>query len=263
MKFKLNAIIVGSLLVLSSSASADISHRMLIPASGTGNIMNFHYDDGTRDNYQKIGLGMQFLSLSAAPTGVRYLANQFWIVNTVDRSQYKTMYMGINPPNNAIDYDGQVHFSYFGPGVSRILSPNCHAGADGGGGVTCAIDYAVTIDNKYELESQVVSSTANTTIVRGVFTVYDPTGRNKLSETEIGKFEVNIGNGALNLDNGWIEGSADPCASTPYTQVVYEPIWFNGDKNNFRKLINVTSAKCGGTVQPLVGSNSVVVDFGS
>lgn len=178
---------------------------------------------------QSIKTQLRFITLDPSPIASRYFATQFWLDPKDHSGGGEYLYMGINPPNKAINYPGQVHFSLFGAKGGTIYSPNCHGGADGGSGITCALDSVKALPgNTYRFEAKITRATSTATTLEGNVEVFDDHG-NMIDSQQIGKFDVLRSNMELTYPASWVEGTGDPCSSVRRTVVEYSPLWRNGN----------------------------------
>ncbi|KAJ7660187.1 hypothetical protein DFH06DRAFT_1089519 [Mycena polygramma] len=146
-----------------------------------------------------------------------YFAQQFSFVNS------DMGYTGLQPRPDAADGTPVMHaaFSSFIAGTTSD-DPNCSDGADGGAGVSCAVDWPGVYGRTYNLEV----ATMGTWSTLWVGTAVD---------TETGE-RIHIGSYTLPAGTGGIEGSqegfvewfpwnveepADHCALLPYQQTVF------------------------------------------
>ncbi|KAJ5455308.1 hypothetical protein N7475_010429 [Penicillium sp. IBT 31633x] len=139
-----------------------------------------------------------------------YFAQQFNFVNQKDVG-----YTGLQPRS---DSNGKtvLHaaFSSFNEGTTSD-SENCSEGADGGPGVSCAVDINGDYAHTYELN---VKNTADTTWTG---TLVDTVSGEK---TEIGHFTLPSGSGGIQSSQlGFIEYylGTDACGDLPKTQVIF------------------------------------------
>ncbi len=235
-----------------------------------GNVLNIGYGfDSTKPatGMQSFKTQWRFLTLDPSPSGTRFLATQFWL-DPVDHSGGgDTLYIGINPPNQAINYAGQVHFSYFGAKGGTLYNQNCHAGADGGGGITCALDSVKALPGQtYRFEAKITKATATATTLEGNVQVFDTYG-NMIDSQQIGSFDVLRTNMELTYPGSWVEGTSDPCSSLTRTMVEYSPFWRNGNIDAADAVnLNSISGKCPFTYSVYTfsdGTQSVRIQYGN
>ncbi|MBN3817133.1 hypothetical protein G3N57_11175 [Paraburkholderia sp. Se-20369] len=260
------ALLLTSLLLTSAPSFAAINQGTYFPpTSPTGNVININYDfpsNRPARYFDKLETSFTFNKLNSSPIGTRYVATQFWLDPTNGTGGGDTMYIGINPTVQSYGYGGQAHFSYFGNNAGQLYNSNCSKGADGGGGVTCALNLPTTQGYTYHLTTTLVESTAQHAVLSGTVDVLDATG-DRIQTVEIGKFEILRGNMALSFPASWVEGSSDPCASLVKTGITFSPLivtYFNtGGTDKYTSPINtVASNKCGVNATPV----GVRMDYG-
>ncbi|KAF9382840.1 hypothetical protein CPB97_006912 [Podila verticillata] len=130
-------------------------------------------------------------------------------------------YIGLQPRP---DSNGKsiIHavFSSFQRGTTSI-HPNCHEGADGGPGVSCAVDIIGDYSHTYNM---VVENIQGTLTWRGSL-VDTATG----ASTTVGQWTLPAGAGKLiNRQVGfveyypWNDGRSHPCSTLPKTEVTFD-----------------------------------------
>ncbi len=232
------------------------------PNSPQGNIVNIAYDSTKIDKvfFNAISNSYLFERLASKPKGTRYIATQFWLDPLNGHGNGDAMYIGVNPPN--LNYQGQVHFSYFGDSTGAvILNTNCAFGADGGSGITCATEFKAKEGYKYELTAKIEETTTNTTTLSGHVFELDPSN-NIINSTEIGRFKILKGAMGITYPTSWIEGSSDSCDELVYTRIEYSPLWFNENRDNIAKFSTIESNKCGVYVNR-INDNSTTIFYGN
>lgn len=153
----------------------------------------------------------------ATHTSGYYYAMQFNFVNVSDVG-----YTGIQPrPNNAAG-KSVVHgvFSSFAAGTTTT-DPLCHTGADGGPGVSCAVEIATTTGYAHTYNF-VVANTGGTTWAG---TMVDAvTG----VRTHVGSWTLPAGAGGIQNNQlgfveyyPWNDGQSHACSTLPKTQVFF------------------------------------------
>ncbi|GAM87011.1 hypothetical protein ANO11243_050320 [Dothideomycetidae sp. 11243] len=171
-------------------------------------------------SYALVGIGW---SLTGAPdAGVKNITFPMQMPHTPHVSGYYYAqqysfagidgmgYTGLQPrPDNGTGPVIHAVFSSFTPG-STTSDPNCHSGADGGAGVSCAVEANIPYGDKYEL---LVENTKDTTwtgtlinrcksihIHIGSYTL--PAGATGISNGQVGFMEYypNNGNDPLSCD---------------------------------------------------------------
>ncbi|KAG0063499.1 hypothetical protein BGZ89_009833 [Linnemannia elongata] len=154
--------------------------------------------------------------ISQAPhkTGY-YFAQQFSFIG----QQQHVGYTGLQP---RLDSSGKpvIHavFSSFIPGTTTTDS-NCRIGADGGPGVSCAVDFSAPYSNGFSLVVEntggttwtgtSVDSTTGTRVHVGTWTL--PSGTQGIARSQTGFVEY----------YPWNDGSTHPCSTLPYTWVTF------------------------------------------
>ncbi|CAO3568743.1 unnamed protein product [Mortierella alpina] len=154
-------------------------------------------------------------SIAKAPhkTGY-YFAQQFSFIGQSDVG-----YTGLQPRPDA---NGQpvIHavFSSFVAGTTSN-DMNCSPGADGGPGVSCAVEFSAPYDHNYELEVRAtegttwqgtaVDTTTGTRVHIGTWAL--PAGTGGIKGSQSGFMEYYL----------WNDGQQHPCNTLPYTSVVF------------------------------------------
>ncbi len=160
---------------------------------------------------------LPFNMANASHTSGFYYAMQFNFVNVSDVG-----YTGIQPrPNNAAG-QSVVHgvFSSFAAGTTTT-DPLCHMGADGGPGVSCAVEIATTTGYAHTYNF-VVTNTGGTTWAG---TMVDAvTG----VQTHVGSWKLPAGAGGIRSSQvgfveyyRWNDGQNHPCNTLPKTHVFF------------------------------------------
>ncbi|KAF9285698.1 hypothetical protein BGZ68_003618 [Mortierella alpina] len=143
-----------------------------------------------------------------------YFAQQFNFHNVKDVG-----YTGLQPRE---DSSGNtiIHaaFSSFQEGTTTE-HPNCHAGADGGPGVSCSVDINGDYNDKYNLtvanvggttwEGTLVDTRTRLSTVVGTWTL--PDGAGKLVNGQVGFVEY----------YNWNDGKSHACDTLPYTEATF------------------------------------------
>lgn len=238
------------------SALARITQPTYFPPNPKiGNAINMAYEDSTPATgtyFKQISTTYQFNTLSPSPTNTWYVATDFWLQSAPGVGDY--MYMGVNLPNKAQNYGGQVHFSYFGALGGKIDTPDtCGGGADSGHGITCAVAVPTRQGDKVTLVATLLETNATAAHVQGTVN-YTDAASNKVVSKLIGKFWVKRGNTALAYPGGWIEGTSDPnyCANLVKTSITYSPVSVIDTAGNARtiQIDTLRSAYCGAMASP-------------
>lgn len=225
------------------------------PNPKIGNAINLQYEDitpATGTYFNKISVTYRFNTLSPSPTGIKYVATDFWIQSAPNVGDY--MYMGVNPSNKDSGYGGQVHFSYFGALGGIIDTPRtCGRGADSGSGITCAVSVSAKQGDIVKIIATVLETNASATHMQG--TVYYYNSAKKTATVKIiGQFWVNRGNAAFAYPGGWIEGTSDPnyCADLAKTSITYSPVSVidTSGKSRSIQIDTLRSAYCGALASP-------------
>lgn len=132
-------------------------------------------------------------------------------------------YSGIQPHP---DGTAGVRFSLFGAG-GVALSPECRSGADGGNGVTCAIDVPYSRGTAYSFDITKAGSSSTATTWSGTIT-NDSTG----VVTKMGSWSTPAAFGGLKSTTiGFIEkfSGIKTCADIPDVSVKYSKVSFGND----------------------------------
>ncbi|CAG8278115.1 unnamed protein product [Penicillium salamii] len=155
------------------------------------------------------------MNVNSAPheTGF-YFAQQFNFINQKDVG-----YTGLQPREDS-NSKPILHaaFSSFIPGT-KSSDENCSDGADGGAGVSCAVDIEGSYAHTYQLH---INNTAGTTWVG---TLVDSVSG---SETRIGSYELPAGSGGIQGSQmgfveyyPWNAQESHQCADLPKTAVTF------------------------------------------
>jgi Domain of unknown function (DUF3472) len=151
-------------------------------------------------------------------------------------------YMGLQP-----DFGQKTRalFSVFGPGTTPLAS-TCNAGADGGSGTSCSIQYDWKVGNTYRLTVTRVGANASTSTWRG--TIKDLSTH---VTTQIGKWSVLASRGMITPGNiSWSEwfGGNIPCSQRTKNAVYFRhPIGVGPGGRMYREQVGgVTSGTCAG-----------------
>jgi len=242
--------------LISHSGRASITKPTYFPPNPKiGNAINLQYDDiipATGTYFNKISVTYRFNQLSPSPTGVKYVATDFWIQSAPHVGDY--MYMGVNPPQKDAGYGGQVHFSYFGALGGTIDTPStCNRGADSGSGITCAVGIRAKQGDIVKIVATVLETNASATHVQGRVYYYNSEKKTETIRT-IGQFWVKRGNAAIAYPGGWIEGTSDPnyCADLVKTSITYSPVSVIdiSGKSRSIQIDTLKSAYCGALAIP-------------
>ncbi|KAG0346001.1 hypothetical protein BG004_002652 [Podila humilis] len=144
-----------------------------------------------------------------------YYAQQFKFVNVKSVG-----YTGIQPRPNRKDGSSIVHaaFSSFQAGATST-HPNCHSGADGGPGVSCAVDvvgdykddYFITVENigGTTWRGTMVNAATDASAVVGEWTL--PAGAGNIRNGQVGFVEYYI----------WNRPGSHPCSGLPLTEAFF------------------------------------------
>lgn len=153
------------------------------------------------------------MSIADAPHQTGYYFMQYWILAGHNTGNY----IGLQPRPDSSPGNSVIHgtFSTFVPGSTINDPTHCHDGADGGPGVSCAVDFAGTYAHTYNLEvSNTQGTTWNGTAVDTV------TGERIF----IGSFNLPAGSGTT---IAWHTASVEyyvstpACNAFPHTSVVF------------------------------------------
>ncbi|KZZ99661.1 hypothetical protein AAL_02233 [Moelleriella libera RCEF 2490] len=203
MKYSLGALASSVLLLVAPRASlALVGNAWSFTGNPTGGL---------------IDVSFPFNMAGAAHTSGYYFAQQFNFLGVKDVG-----YCGIqNRPDRGPKQQSIVHgvFSSFQAGTTTA-DPNCHAGADGGPGVSCAVDFPGSYNDTYVV--QVVN-------VRG--TTWRGTIVNSRSKKgyRIGEWTLPKGAGGIRISQvGFVEYypwnvGTHKCQDLPYTAVKMGP----------------------------------------
>ncbi|MEU6840492.1 hypothetical protein ABZ930_01290 [Streptomyces sp. NPDC046716] len=137
-----------------------------------------------------------------------YFAQQFNFGNAMG-------YTGLQPRENEGGHERlSARFSTF-TGGSTTTDPNCHEGADGGPGVTCAVDFDAVYGHRYDL-----------TVARSGTDTWTGTARDTVTgtRTHLGTWTLPAGSGDLQgSQGGFVEYylAVPSCATMPRTDVVF------------------------------------------
>ena len=249
-----------ALLTQCAMSFAYITHDTNFPPnSPQGNVVNVSYaftDRRPARYFSVITTAFTFNAISSSPRGSRFVATSFWLDPLNGSGGGDQLYMGINPTQPKDNYPGQAHFSYFGSHGGTLYSRNCAAGADGGGGITCAIDVPTTQGYTYRLDAKLTEATSVHSVLQGWLTVFDSTGT-QLNQQKIGEFEVVRGNMGLSYPQSWVEGSSDPCSDLVKTSITFRPLVLTLTRGRTYEVVvdTVPSNKCGVYAEP-VGLNA-------
>ncbi|QEU96709.1 hypothetical protein [Streptomyces kanamyceticus] len=139
-----------------------------------------------------------------------YFAQQFGFTNAPDVG-----YTGLQPRVNSGGSERlSARFSNFVAG-STTTDPLCHEGADGGPGVTCAVDFDAVYGHRYDIEVERTGTDTWTGTARDTVT-----GK----ETHLGRYTLPTGSGNLRgSQGGFVEYYAGipSCAEMPRSDVVF------------------------------------------
>ena len=159
------------------------------------------------------------MNIANAPHEYGYYFAQFYILT----GQEKGSYIGLLPRTDAGPGMSVIRaaFSTFVPNSTTNDNDYCHIGADGGPGITCAVDFDGTYAHTYNLEVRNTQGTTwNGTAVDTV------TGR----RIHIGSYTLPAGTGTtLEWRTGFVEYFPWPlpvardwkCSDLPHTSVVF------------------------------------------
>ncbi|MFC7304731.1 hypothetical protein ACFQVC_10935 [Streptomyces monticola] len=191
----------GLLLFAAQPASADV---------GGGNVSVGWQMSGTPSaGLTDITFPITVNPATAHKSGI-YFAQQFGFTNAPDVG-----YTGLQPRENSGGSERlSARFSSFVAG-STTSDPLCHEGADGGPGVTCAVDFDAVYGHRYDIK---VERTGNDT--------WTGTARDTVSgkETHLGAWTLPEGSGNLQgSQGGFVEYYAGipSCAEMPRSDVVF------------------------------------------
>jgi hypothetical protein len=153
------------------------------------------------------------MNIANAPHERGYYFSQYYILTGQDKGNY----IGLLPRPDAGPGMSVIRaaFSTFVPGSTTNDDDYCSPGADGGPGISCAVDFDGTYAHTYNLE---VRNTQGTTW-NGT-AVDTATGR----RIHIGSYTLPAGTGTtLQWHTGFVEYfvSTPPCSDLPYTSVVF------------------------------------------
>ncbi|MFD8565788.1 hypothetical protein [Streptomyces sp. NPDC059639] len=124
-------------------------------------------------------------------------------------------YTGLQPRENADGHERlSARFSTF-TGGSTTTDPNCHEGADGGPGVTCAVDFDAVYGHRYDIK-----------VARSGTDTWTGTARDTVTgtSTHLGTWTLPAGSGNLQgSQGGFVEYylAVPSCATMPRTDVVF------------------------------------------
>ncbi|MGW0736466.1 hypothetical protein [Streptomyces sp. NPDC002851] len=191
----------GLLMVAPEVASADV---------GGGNVSVSWEMSGTPSaGLSNITFPITVNPATAHKSGI-YFAQQFGFTNAED-----VAYTGLQPrENNGSTERLSARFSSFVAGTTTS-DPLCREGADGGPGVTCAVDFDAVYGHQYDIR---VERTGNDT--------WTGTARDTVSgkETHLGTWTLPTGSGNLRgTQGGFVEYYAGipSCAEMPRSDVVF------------------------------------------
>ncbi|MEU1332877.1 hypothetical protein [Streptomyces sp. NPDC005865] len=147
---------------------------------------------------------------ATAHTSGIYFAQQFGFTNAQDVG-----YTGLQPRANSGGSERlSARFSTFVAG-STTDDPLCHAGADGGPGVTCAVDFDGVYGHRYDMRVERTGTDTWTGTARDTVT-----GK----ETHLGTYTLPAGSGGLRgSQGGFVEYYAGipSCAEMPRSDAVF------------------------------------------
>ena len=144
-----------------------------------------------------------------------YFAQQFNF-----NGQSDVGYAGLQPRPDSNNGNPVIHavFSSFINGTTTV-DQNCRLGADGGPGVSCAVEFSAPYADAYQIE--ITNTQGSTWSGTAVDTT---TGK----RTHIGSWTLPIGTGGIKGSQVgfieyylWNDGKDHPCSSLPYTSMVF------------------------------------------
>lgn len=179
-------------------------------AVGGGNVSIGWSIPGTpADGLRDITFPMTVNKATAHQDGI-YFAQQFGFTNAADVG-----YTGLQPRANSGGSERlSARFSNFVAG-STTNDPLCHEGADGGPGVTCAVDFDAVYGHRYDIKVERTGTDTWTGTARDTVT-----GK----ETHLGTYTLPAGSGNLRgSQGGFVEYYAGipSCAEMPRSDVVF------------------------------------------
>ncbi|MEU5774694.1 hypothetical protein [Streptomyces venezuelae] len=178
-------------------------------AVGGGNVSISWSIPGTpTEGLRDITFPMTVNPATAHKDGI-YFAQQFGFTNAADVG-----YTGLQPRANSGGSERlSARFSNFVAG-STTTDPLCHQGADGGPGVTCAVDFDAVYGHRYDIRVEREGTDTWTGTARDTVT-----GK----ETHLGTYTLPAGSGNLRgSQGGFVEYYAGipSCAEMPRSDVV-------------------------------------------
>ncbi|MFE0106222.1 hypothetical protein [Streptomyces sp. NPDC059009] len=193
----------AGLLAVTSPAAASAS-------VGGGNVsVSWSIGNTPAAGLSNITFPMTVNKATAHQSGI-YFAQQFGFTGAPDVG-----YTGLQPrPDSGGHERLSARFSSFVAG-STTTDPLCHAGADGGPGVTCAVDFDAVYGHRYDLRVQRSGSDTWTGTARDTVT-----GK----ETHLGTWTLPSGSGNLRgSQGGFVEYYAGipSCAQMPRSDAVF------------------------------------------
>lgn len=124
-------------------------------------------------------------------------------------------YTGLQPREDSKGHERlSARFSTF-TGGSTTTDPNCHQGADGGDGVTCAVDFDAVYGHRYDITVALTGTDTWTGTARDTVTG---------ASTHLGTWTLPSGSGKLKGSQvGFVEyyAGVPSCATMPRTDVVF------------------------------------------
>ena len=175
-------------------------------------------------------VGISWNVTNVPSSGLRSIAFPFSIANAPHKTGYYFVqqfnfigqsdvgYTGLQPrPDSNYNPIIRAAFSNFINGTTHG-DPNCHYGADGGPGVSCAVEFSASYANGYRIEvvniygntwtGTVVDTTTGMRVHIGAWTL--PAGTDGIRSSQVGFIEYYLWNGQHHA-----------CSSLPYTSMVF------------------------------------------
>ncbi|MCF3122984.1 hypothetical protein IPZ68_25260 [Streptomyces arenae] len=191
----------GLFMAMAGSAHADV---------GGGNVsVSWQVSGAPAAGLSNLTFPITVNTATAHKSGI-YFAQQFGFTNAPDVG-----YTGLQPrPNSGGKERLSARFSSFVAGTTTS-DPLCHEGADGGPGVTCAVDFDAVYGHRYDIRVQ-----------RSGGDTWTGTARDTVSgkETHLGSWTLPPGSGNLRgSQGGFVEYylGIPSCADMPRSDVVF------------------------------------------
>ncbi|MER5302792.1 hypothetical protein ABT039_25470 [Streptomyces lasiicapitis] len=199
--FALVAAVAGLVMATPHSASA---------AVGGGNVsIGWSIPNTPSSGLSNITFPITVNQATAHKSGI-YFAQQFGFTNAKDVG-----YTGLQPRANSGGKERlSARFSTFVAGASTN-DANCHVGADGGPGVTCAVDFDAVYGHRYDIKVERTGADTWTGTARDTVTG---------AETHLGRYTLPSGSGNLRgSQGGFVEYYAGipSCAEMPRSDAVF------------------------------------------